>query len=133
MPQATDITVNNGATPTPVAKTFALISPSAGDGGIASWALKEGTISAVFPSLTAVAGRTGNNSRKLTVKFKLPSSYTDAVSGLTMVASSAEMNVSFSVPNSFPEALKADYVAFATNLLSSSLLKAMIRDAYPAT
>lgn len=132
MPQATDITVNNGAG-TPVAKTFTLISPSAGDGGLAQWALKEGTISAVFPSLSAMAGRTGNNSRKLTVKFRLPSSYTDSVSGLTMVSSSAEMNVTFSVPNSFPESLKADYVAFATNILSSTLFKAMIRDAYPAT
>lgn len=132
MPQASDIVVNNGAG-SPVAKTFSLISPSAGDGGLAQWALKEGTISAVFPSLTAMAGKTGNNSRKLTIKFRLPSSYTDSVSGLTMVSSSAEMNVTFSVPNSFPESLKADYVAFSTNILSSVLVKSMIRDAYPAT
>lgn len=132
MPQAADIVVQNGAA-TPVDKTFTLVTPASGDGGIAEWALKEGPISSVFPVLTASAAKTGNSSRKLTVKFRLPSSYTDSVTGLTNVNSAAEMNVSFSVPNSLPEALKDDYVAFCTNLLSSALLKSMIKDAYPAT
>lgn len=133
MPTATNITVNNGATPTPVAKTFTLVSPASGDGGIAQWALKEGQISAVFPTLTASATKTGNGSRKLQIKFRLPSSYTDTVTGLTNVGAAAEMNVTFSVPNVLPESLKGDWVAFATNLLSSTLVKEMIRDAYPAT
>lgn len=132
MPQATDITVKNGAT-TPVDKTFSLISPAAGDGGIATWALKEGPISAVFPQLTASAAKNGNAARKLKVTLTCPSSYNDAVTGLTNVNSSAQMNVSFTIPDTYPEDKKADFVAFATNLLSSSLLKAMIRDAYPAT
>lgn len=132
MPQAANIVVKNGAA-TPVDKTFTLVTPASGDGGIAEWALKEGPISSVFPVLTASAAKTGNSSRKLTVKFRLPSSYTDSVTGLTNVNSAAEMNVSFSVPNSLPEALKDDYVAFSTNLLSSALLKSMIKDAYPAT
>lgn len=132
MPQATDLVVNNGAG-TPVSKTFSLIAPASGDGGIAQWALKEGTISAVFPSLTASAQKTGNKSRNLKVKFRLPSSYTDSVTGLTNVAAGAEMNVTFSVPDAFPEALKADFVAFSLNLMNTSLLKAMIRDAYAAT
>lgn len=132
MPQMADLTVNNGATP-PVAKTFAVVTPAAGDGGIAEWALKEGVISSVFPVLTASATKTSNGSRKLQIKFRLPSSYTDSVTGLTNVGSAAEMNCTFSVPNTLPEALKNDYVAFATGLLSSNLLKSMIRDAYPAT
>lgn len=132
MPQATDLTVKNGAS-TPVDKTFNLIAPAAGDGGIAQWALKEGTISAVFPTLTASARPTSNASRQLKVKFRLPSSFTESVTGRTMVAESAEMNVTFSVPGSFPEALKADFVAFSTNLLGHALMKSMIRDAYPAT
>lgn len=132
MPQATDLTVNNGAG-TPVAKTFSLISPAAGDGGIAEWALKEGTISAVFPKLTASANKTPTGGRVLKVKFSLPSSFTDSVTGLTNVSSRAQMNATFSVPDSFPEASKADFVAFCVNSLETSLLKAMIRDAYPAT
>lgn len=132
MPQATDLIVNNGAG-SPVAKTFSLITPASGDGGIAQWALKEGTISAVFPRLTASARATSNKSRNLTVKFTAPSSFNDTVTGLTNVASAAQMNVTFSVPDSYPESLKADFVAFSLNLLNTSLLKAMIRDAYPAT
>lgn len=132
MPQATDLVINNGAG-TPVAKTFSLISPAAGDGGIAEWALKEGTISAVFPRITASAAKTNNSSRNAKFKFRMPSSYTDAVTGLSNVGSSAEMNATVTVPNDFPETLKADFVAFATNLFQQALIKAMMRDAVPAT
>lgn len=131
MPKAVDIAVQNGAT-TPVTKTFSLVSPAAGDSGIATWVLKEGPISGAFPQLTAQA-RVTRTSRVLKVKFRLPSSYTEAASGLTMLGSRAEMNVDFTVPGDFPEALKGDYVAYAVNLLNSALLKSMIRDAYPAT
>lgn len=130
MPQATDLVIKNGAA---VDKTFTLISPAAGDGGIAQWALKEGTISSVFPVITASANRTGNNSRNLKIKFKQPSSFTDSVTGLTNVNSAAEMNVTFSIPASYPEALKADFVAFAVNALNTALFKSMIKDAYSAT
>lgn len=132
MPQAVDLIVNNGA-PTPVAKTFTLISPAAGDGSMATWALKEGTIAAVFPIYTALASKTSNASRKLTLKLRLPSSYTEAATGRTMVASAAEVNISVSVPGDYPEALKADFVAFLTNLMAHSLTKAMVRDAVSAT
>lgn len=132
MPQATDLVIPNGAG-TPVNKTFSLISPAAGDGGIAEWALKEGTISAVFPRLTASAQKTQNSSRNLKIKMRLPSSYADAVTGLTNVGSAAELNCTVSVPNNFPETLKADFVAFSTNLFQQALIKAMMRDAIPAT
>lgn len=131
MPQAIDLFVDNGAT-TPVEKTFTLISPAAGDGAIAMWALKEGAISSVFPRLTASA-RKGQKSRMLTVKMALPSSFTDTVTGLTNVSSSAEMNVTFKIPDDFPESLKNDFVAFNLNILRTPLFVAMIRDAYGAT
>lgn len=132
MPQATDLVINNGAG-TPVAKTFTLLTPAAGDGGIAEWALKEGTISSVFPKITAAARKTGNASRKTQIKFKLPSSYTDSVTGLTRVGSGFEFDGSYSVPDDFPESLKNDAVAFTVNLIQQSLFKAMIRDGLPAT
>lgn len=131
MPQAVDLIIKNGAT-TPVDKTFTLITPAAGDGGVAQWALKEGTISSVFPVITAMSQRTGNKSRQLRIKVKTPSSYTDSVTGLTSVNAAAEANLTVSVPDSFPESQKADFVAFVTNALNTTLLKSMIRDAYPA-
>lgn len=131
MPQATDLVVENGAS-TPVDKTFTLITPAAGDGGIARWALKEGTISSVFPVFTASANQSGNASRTLKCKFRLPSSFTDTVTGLTNVSSAAEFNATSSVPLNFPEDLKDDYVAFATNLFRTALVRSMMRDSYGA-
>lgn len=132
MPQAADIVINNGAG-TPVAKTFTLLAPSAGQNSWANWALKEGTISSVFPKIATLARSTGNNSQKAQVKLRIPSSYTDSVTGLTKVGSAWEMNADFSIPDDFPEALKADAIAFAKNLLANAIIQAMIRDGSPAT
>lgn len=129
MTQAANITVKNGAG---LDKTFTLISPAAGDGGLAQWALKEGLISSVFPVLTT-STTARPNGRRLKVKFFIPSSYTDSVTGLTLVNNRAEANLDVAVPADFPEAHKDDFVALLTNLLSSPVIKSQIRDAVPAT
>lgn len=130
MPQAIDLVVKNGAA-TPVDKTFTLISPAAGNGSIAHWALKEGVISSIFPRFTAAAQRNGQ-SGKLRMKLTVPASYTDSVTGLTSVKSNFMVEVNVAVPDDFPEANKADAVAFAVNLIGHNLIKAMIRDAVGA-
>lgn len=138
MPQAVDLVLNNGAG-TPVAKTFSLLAPAAGYGSLAEWALKEGTISSVFPRITAMAQNSSGSasrasSKSVRIKFRMPSSYTDPATGLTNVASAFEADLRVSVPADFPEALKNDAVAFTTNLIAfSGLVKAMIRDGLPAT
>lgn len=132
MPQANDLVINNGAG-TPVAKTFTLLTPAAGDNSVASWALKEGAISSIFPKITALARVTGNQARRVQVKLKVPSSYTDTVTGLTKVGSAFEFDGYATVPDDFPEALKNDAVAFTKNLIATALIQAMIRDALPAT
>lgn len=131
MPQAIDLVINNGAG-TPVAKTFTLYSPSAGDNSVALWKLKEGTIASVFPFITTLARATGNNSRKVQGKLRLPSSYTDTVTGLTKVGSGFEFDFSCSVPDDFPESLKADAVAFVKNLMAHAVIQAQIKDGIPA-
>lgn len=134
MPSAIDLTIDNGAG-TPVNKTFTLLRPSAGDNSLAAWALKEGTISAVFPTITALARPTGDKlkGRRTIIKFKLPSSYTDSVTGLTKVGSGFELDVTATIPDDFPEALKDDAVAFSTNLFAEALIQSMIRDGQPAS
>ncbi len=131
MPQASDITINNGAG-TPVAKTFTLIAPAAGDGSYANWRLKEGTISTVFPRI-AIQARAGNAVRKANIKLQIPSSYTDTVTGLTKVGSAFDCDINVTVPDDFPEALKSDAVAFVSNLLANTMVKAVIRDGVPTT
>lgn len=132
MPQATDLVINNGAG-TPIAKTFTLLSPAAGYNSVAEWALKEGTISSVFPRITALARPTGNAAKKSQIKIKVPSSYTDTVTGLTKVASAFEADISATMPNDFPESLKNDAIAFTANAIAHALFKAMMRDGSPTT
>ena len=132
MPQAVDIVLKNGAA-TPVDKTFTLMSPAAGDNSYANWRLREGVISSIFPRIAISAKANNNNARKANIKLQIPSSYTAAVTGLTKVGSTFDMNVDITVPDDFPEALKSDAVAFATNLMAHALVRAIIRDAVPAT
>lgn len=130
MPQAIDLSIANAAN---VAKTFSLLAPAAGHGGMAEWALKEGLNSTVFPRLTAVANATTNRSRNLKLKFRLPSSYTDPASGLVKTGSAFEFNGTASVPDDFPESLKADAVAYTKNIVAHALIQSMMRDGLPAT
>lgn len=130
MPQAADIVINNGAA---VAKTFTLYAPSASDSSVAQWKLKEGTIASVFPSITTSARSTGNQSRKMQGKLRIPSSFTDTVTGLTKVGSAFEFDFSASVPDDYPESLKADAIAFAKNLVANAIVQAQMRDGLPAT
>jgi hypothetical protein len=132
MPQAIDLVVKNGAA-TPVDKTFTLLSPSAGYGSIAEWALKEGSISSVFPRFTAAATRNPGRSSKSRLKITVPASYTDSVTGLTNVGEIFTVDINVTVPEAFPEALKNDAVAFTANLVNHTMVKQLIRDGLSAT
>ena len=137
MPQAINIVLKNGAG-TPVDKTFTLLAPSAGYESVAEWALKEGVISTIFPRITTsvraakrVAGRAA--SKVIEVKMAIPSSYTDTVTGTTVVGSRFESVTRTTVPDDFPEALIPDAVAFTANLANNALIKAMVAERSPAT
>lgn len=131
MPQAADIVINNGAGTT---KTFKLLSPAAGYGSAAKWALKEGAISAVFPKITASARvNDAAKTKKAWVTLDVPSSYTDVLTGLTHLSSGFQFNGTFTVPDDFPESLKNDAIAFTTNLMANAIIQAMGRDGEPAT
>lgn len=132
MPTATNLLLQNGAG-TPATKTFTLLAPAAGYGAIAEWALKEGSISSVFPRITISARKTANGSAKAAIKLRIPSSYTDTVTGLTKISSAFEANVEITVPDTYPESLKSDAVAFLKNLLADAMVQAVLRDAVPAT
>lgn len=132
MPTAVNLSLLNGAT-TPVAKTFTLLAPAAGYGAIAEWALKEGAISSVFPRITISARKTASGSTKAAIKLRIPSSFTDTVTGLTKVSSAFEANIEVTVPDTYPESLKNDAVAFVKALLADPMVQAVIRDAVPAS
>lgn len=132
MPQATDLVIDNGAA---VAKTFTNLAPASGWGGVAEWALKEGTVSSVFPRITLSAKRVQQNGggNSAVLKLAVPASYTDTVTGLTKVSKVAEAFVTVKVPDDFPEALKADFQAFLVNGVANAMVKACLKDGLPAT
>lgn len=130
MPQAANITVNNAAA---AAKVFTLMAPASGDGGLAVFQLKEGGSPVAFPTLTALAKATNNQSRKASVKYRHPYSYTETTTGLIKAGPAFELNVDASIPFAFPESLRPDAIALATNLIAHALVKELLRDGYPLT
>jgi len=134
MPQAADLIINDGQA-TPVAQTFSLIAPASGYGGVAEWRLKTGANASVFPIVTYSAER--DNSRRAgrgKGKLRVPQSFVDSTTGLTKAGSAAEFNFTVTVPDDFPETKKADFSAYAANLLAHALFKGgVIKDATPLT
>lgn len=129
MPQAKNIVVKNGSG---VDQTFTLTSPAAGDGGVAAWRLKVGDSSNAFPQLQ-VSTQQKPTSRTLRMKFFVPITYTDPITGQTQAAGRAEMNLTWALPNAFPEAKKADTVAFIKNILANQDIQDALLDAVPLT
>lgn len=129
MPQAINLVVKNAAS---VDKTFTLLSPAAGYGTPAEWALREGATAVSYPTFTLVAVRTSNKSRKVSVKVRVPAVYTSVTTGLPVVSSYLEFNGTISVPDDFPDNQKDDGIAYITNILSTALVKACLRDGLPA-
>lgn len=131
MPQAANLTVKNAAL---VDKTFTLLSPAPGYGAQgAEWVLKEGATSVAYPLVTLSASKTPNRSKKAAVKIRVPAVYTSVATGLPVVSSNIEFNGTCSVPDDFPDSQKDDAVAYITGVISTSLIKACLRDGLPAT
>lgn len=131
MPAAANMTINNAAA---VAKTFELLQPSSGLNSNAEWVLKEGAIVGVFPRITnQVRVNTQGRSRISQHKIIVPQAIVDSATSTTSVGARMEMNVSVTVPDAFPAALRADATAYMTNYMVNALAKAIIQDASPAT
>lgn len=129
MPQMTDVVISDSV---PTARTYQMVSP--GSFGVRSdWVYKNGVVSTVFPRISALATRVDNQAQKLLLKFSMPSSYVDAATGLTKAGTTAWVEVRVTMPDAFPEALRNDFQAFTANMVNHTLIKAMIRDALPAT
>lgn len=130
MPQAVNLILKNAAA---VDQTFTLYNPSAGDDSWANWRLKVGAIASVFPKIAILARVTPNRARKAIIKLQIPSSYIDTGTGLTNVGSQFDAEVRITVPDDFPESIKADAVAYLSNLIAHAMVKEVIRDAVPPT
>lgn len=130
MPQATDLIVKDAVG---TDRTFTLLSPASGRGGIAEWALKIGATAVVWPTITLASSRTSKQASRDTTKVRVPATYNDVVTGLPVVSSAIESNLSVTVPDNFPDDQKDDAIAYTLNAFQTALLKACYRDGLPAT
>jgi hypothetical protein len=126
MPQATDLVVKNASD---VDKTFTLLAPAAGFGGLASWALKEGPTSNVYPTFSAQAIQQASANMRLHFRFKMPAYYTSVTTGLPVVNNAVEWHLTGVVPSAYPQASVPDSVAFASNLILTDLVQEMMAGA----
>lgn len=127
MPQANNLVIMNGAA---VNKTFTLFAPAPGDTGNATWKLKEGADSRYFPTLT-VGTKVSPTARKLTLRLRVPRDPLTGDNGGPAASCFAALDVT--VPDQFPESMKNDWVAYVSNVLNHSDIKAALRDAVPLT
>lgn len=131
MPAAANMTLNNAAA---VAKTFELLQPSSGLGSNAEWVLKEGAIVGVFPRITSqVRVNTQGKSRVSQHKLVVPQAIVDSTTSTTSVGARFECNLTVTVPDAFPAALRPDAAAFLKNYVANAIAQAVIQDAIPAT
>lgn len=136
MPQATSFTIKNGAS-TPVDKTFSLISPAAGYGGVADWRLKEGGSEIAFPAVTYTARDVSQSQRrKAQMKIRVPAVYIDQATQQPALLNFAEANLEVTLPHGFPESQKADFIAFVKHSIAHVMFSGpdgALRDAVPLT
>lgn len=126
------IALNNGAI-TPVSKVFALYYPASGDGGIAEYALEEGTTRDQYPRLT-LSARKRTDGRASLAKISCPQVTVNPVSGTVSVVKDAVLiKIEVVAKGSVPQSLCDDAKAYAANLLAATSVKELFTKQLPLT
>lgn len=126
------IALNNGATP-PVSKTFSLYYPASGDGGVAEYALEEGTTRDQYPRITMSARKRADGRASL-AKIALPLVLTNPATGVVSVIKDAVLiKVEVLAKASVPQSLCDDGKAYSANLLAAAGVKELFTKQLPLT
>lgn len=126
------IALMNGA-PAPVSKTFTLYYPASGDGGIAEYALEEGSTRDQFPRLT-MSARKRANGRVSNTKLSLPLVITNATAGtVEIIPDGVIVKVEVVAQARVPQSLCDDAKAFVASLLGTASVKELFTKQLPLT
>lgn len=129
--QANNITIKDS---TGADILYTLISPAAGFGPSAVWYHKNGISQVLFPKLMAASERrNGQKMTRATIRIEDPTGYTDAVTGLSVATVTPLAKLEVFMPDAYPEDMKDQWVNRVVELVKSDQVKAIIRDALPAT
>lgn len=132
MSKQTNLVVKNGAS-TPVDVTFTAVTPSSGFGTLAIWQVISGAARSMYRTFTSETRVNSNGTTVVTTKLTVPSFYTDPVTGLPVALEAAEVHARVRIPKNFPVSDIDDVAAFAGNLLSTALMKEVIKTGTPVT
>lgn len=133
MPTMANITVkaSNGSTDV----IYNAVTASGGDKSPAIWRNDAfgGTVGQ-RPELRIKSAPNGsNNSRKVEGNYTFPQLYTDTTTGLSKVATRANVSYSLSVPTDMADASLAEFAAQFGNLMAAALIKSIHNTGYAAT
>lgn len=127
MPQASNVTVKDGAT-TPADTLFTMIQPSGGNLPATYVAKSKGpSMSAVPKVMISATGTAKTRETKLT--FRTPF-WVTGTDGVTKVIDSAFTEVKTVLPESVPDAVRKDHQAYVANFLDNVQVQETMRDGY---
>lgn len=127
MPTASTFAVNDGAA-TPTATTFTLFQPAGGNLPATYVAKTKGPSVSAQPKLAVSStGTSKTRESRLTVRTPYWVTGTD---GVTKVIDSAFTEIRTVLPDSVPDAVRADHAAYLANFLAVPQIRDTIRDGF---
>lgn len=129
MPQATTITLNDGAA-TPVAHAFEPISTS---GASALYANFESVTGAGQMTLVMGLNRSKANRPTDRINMRMAIPIEQTIDGITRVVDTTRVDINFVLPESLSSAQRADVAAFAANMLDNALIRGYVEDLVPVS
>lgn len=130
MPIASNLTIKDGQA-TPVDVVFTNIQPSSGN--LPSVYIAKAKGPAVVSQPKLAISSTGNSKARET-KYTIRTPYwVTGTDGATKVLDSAFTEVRSVIPDSIPDAVRADHVAYVANSLDVPQIKESLRDGYAPT
>lgn len=130
MPIATNLTINDGQN-TPVAVVFTNIQPAGGNLPAVYLAKTKGPSVLAQPKI-AISSSGNAKSRETRVTVRTPY-WVTGTDGVTKVQDSVFTEVRTVLPDTIPDAVRADHVAYVQNLLAQAQVKEAMRDGYAPT
>lgn len=109
--------------------------PSSGDGVPSRWrADSAGTADAFKPELTVAGHMNGSKTaRWLNWTYTYPQVYTDSTTGLSAVASRAQISLDMSYPVSMPDTVTNEFVSQFCNLVNKTEIRTIMKEKFPPT
>lgn len=127
MSQASNFTVNDGAT-TPVATLFTSVQPASGNLPATYMARTKGPSSASQPTI-AISSSGKKGSREVRQTIRTPY-YVTGTDGVTRVQDAMFTEIRTVLPDSVPDAVRADHYAYVSNSVDIAQIKESMKDGY---